>query len=118
MYRCKCCDTELPDGTKTCPQCLLGQEPTPKFMPGQLVKMTDKEAGAIIYNNIFSSYFDHVDDVRWYVLAGSKHVTEDKLEAVGYDEMRKIIESGKLTAVESGGFAYPIEQEVHGNEDA
>lgn len=112
MFKCKCCGTELEDGTKECPQCLLCQEPTPKFMPGQLVKMTDKDAGVVVYNHTISTYFCHEDDVRWYALAGGKHVTEDRLEAVSYDEMRKIIESGKLTAVDAVGFTYPIEQEV------
>lgn len=116
MFECKCCGTKLPDGTKTCPQCLLCQEPTPKFMPGQLVKLTSKDAGVVVYNHIFSCDFDHVNDVRWYTLVGGKRVTDDKLEAVSYDEMRKIIESGKLTPVDSGGVEYPIEQEAPGNE--
>lgn len=112
MSICKRCSTGLDDGTETRPQCKLGQEPTPRFMPGQLVKLTHKDDGVVIYNNVFASYFEHEDDVRWYVLAGGKHVTEGELEAVDYDEVKRIIESGKLTAIESGGFEYPIEQEV------
>lgn len=121
MFECKCCGTELPDGTKTCPQCLLGQEPTPKFHPGQLVKLARKEKGVVYYNHVLDSYFNHEADVHMYRLAEFMAMPvyrEDWLVAVDEVEVARIIESGKLICRQFGGFEYPIEQEVPGNEEA
>lgn len=121
MFECKCCGTKLPDGTKTCPTCLLGQEPTPKFNIGQLVKLVMKKTGVVYYNLVLDSYFNHENDVRMYRLAEFMAMPvyrEDWLEAVDEAEVARITESGKLTPRKLGGFEHPIEQEVPGNEEA
>jgi hypothetical protein len=116
MYKCKVCDTEIPDGIAECPSCKVHQEPPAKFMPGAIVKMVNKEGGIVIYNYVTDSYYNHEIQMRMYRLNERIAMPvwrEDWLEPVSKEEIERINKTGLLEPRKNGGWEHPIMEGVN-----
>lgn len=112
MFKCKVCGTEIPEGTSTCPSCLVYQEPAAKYGVGDVVKLVVKDGGYVYYNYVVDSYYNRDVNMRMYRLAEKMAMPvwrEDWLEPVSSDEVIRVNNTGKLRPGKRGGFELPLE---------
>lgn len=110
MFKCKVCDTELPDGAVECPNCRVHQEPPAKYEHGAVVKMDIGDEW--YYNFVVDSYYNHEINMRMYRLNERMAMPvyrEDWLEPVSDEEIDLVNKSGKLKPQKNGGWHYPME---------
>lgn len=111
MFKCSCCDAELPDGTLECPQCKVFQEPPAKYAPGSLVKIKREGKGVYYINYVVDSYYNRDVGMHLYrlneILAMPVY-REDWLEPVSDSEIEQFNASGDLAPVKYGGWTHPI----------
>lgn len=113
MFKCEVCGTELPDGAKACPGCLVVQEPPAKFEPGTLVKLVMDNKGEVMYNYVVDSYFNQDVQMRLYRLhefMGMPVWREDWLQEPSDAEIAYINNTGRLKPRKHGGWVHPLEE--------